>query len=360
MEKIVKIIRVIEIREFKWGTFVIAETIGNEEVLQYTTVVDYNIKPKDLIEVIVSEVKLTTPITDERITSKNIEYIINKCTIINKGNSNVDIKFNKEVFETMSEAIWDFTVACTYNNVIQICTPKLIKDASEGGSEVFKVDYFGDTRYLAQSPQLYKQYMVNMLNKPVFEVSNVFRAESSNTSKHLHEFTSLDYEMPMSTLDVRELTEECYNILSSMLNYSNGNVESITMTLEHAFKLLGKSNITDLTSQDELDLYKITGEELLFIINYPNSERAFYTYKEESFDVIYKGVEIVSGSVRKFKYEEYIKEMALRGMNGSNFTEYLDVFKSGAIYHGGFAIGLNRFIKQKLNLDSVKQTIISK
>lgn len=356
-------VKVLIKRDLSWGSFLVLKEF-NDFVYQGVcdNTINSNIGINDLIEITGSWEpvnRLTSPLLD--VTTR--EFKISNIDIINKGNNLVeDQVLNKDlIFNTMSKFTQNFASYFNSNNGCQIFTPKLIEGSSEGGAEVFKVDYFGETRYLAQSPQLYKQIMVNLLHKPVFEISNVFRAENSKTSRHLHEFTSLDAEFPLRALDVNEVMYHCLEVLKGMFPIISirATPKDFSITLRDALKVVnGNASATDLTAQQELDLYLKLNQEFIFVTNYPNEARAFYTYEDQSFDVLYKGVEIISGAVRKFKYDDYINIMEAKGINPDDFKQYLDVFKQGAMYHGGFGIGLNRVVRQHLDLESVKNTII--
>ncbi|BFI73593.1 aspartate--tRNA(Asn) ligase [Nanoarchaeota archaeon] len=276
------------------------------------------------------------------------------------------------------------------NNFIEIFSPKIISTASESGAEVFEIKYFDKKAYLAQSPQFYKQMAICAGFERVFEIAPAFRAEPSFTSRHLTEFTSFDIEMGYisSHHDIMDLEENLIKYVMKKIkeNYEDEirkyyNVEIIIpdkiprIKMEEVYEIIGKENIKengDISSEGE----KILGEyvkkeynsEFVFIIDWPWTARPFYHMKGEpmkdgrettkSFDLLYKGLEITTGSQREHRYSILLQQIKEKGLNPENLKYYLEFFRYGVPPMGGFGFGIARFIKQLLNIENVKEVVL--
>jgi aspartyl-tRNA synthetase, archaeal type len=276
------------------------------------------------------------------------------------------------------------------NNFIEIFSPKIISTASEGGAEVFELNYFNRKAYLAQSPQFYKQMAICSGFEKVFEIAPAFRAEPSFTSRHLTEFTSFDVEIGYisSHYDVMKVLEEIVkytnkkikeNFEDEIKKYYNVDVfipENIPkIKMEEVYEIIGKNNIKengDITSEGEKILgdyvKKTYDNEFVFIIDWPWTARPFYHMKGEpmkngmittkSFDLLYNGLEISTGSQREHRYKILLEQIKEKGLNPDNFKYYLEFFKYGAPTMGGFGFGIARYIKQLLNIENVKEAVL--
>jgi len=265
------------------------------------------------------------------------------------------------------------------NNFIQIYTPCLMSTASETGSEVFEVKYFDQKAYLSQSPQFYKQMaMASGLDK-VFMVGPVFRAELSFTSRHVTEFTGWDFEVSYinSHEDVMAMEEDL--IISGFEKVKEDlgiDLEIPTkpfprITLLEVKKKLKKAGISgekefDFSTEEEKELGQIikqeTGHDFVFVTDYPIEARPFYhmRYSEnsqltKSFDLLYKGLEITTGSQREHRLDILEKQAQEKGMNLTDLQDYFNFFRYGCPNHGGAGIGPGRIIMKLLNLNSVKE-----
>jgi nondiscriminating aspartyl-tRNA synthetase len=267
----------------------------------------------------------------------------------------------------------------------QIVSPKLVFSGAEGGSNVFSLEYFGKKAYLAQSPQFYKQIMVGVFSK-VYEKSTVFRAEKHNTSRHLNEYYSLDYEMQIS-----ESYEEIMHTLANVLDYIFGKLQTqcahelallevelpsiknyLVMKFddvhETVFKEFGKDfrGDNDLSPEEERLICSYAksnfNTEFVFVTHYPSDKRPFYTMddpedpsKTLSFDLLFRGLEITTGGQRLHKYEDYVAKMNRMGLSPKEFESYLQTFKYGMPTHGGCATGLERITALICNKSNVKE-----
>jgi len=267
----------------------------------------------------------------------------------------------------------------------EIHSPKLVKEGAEGGSNVFKVEYFGQTAYLAQSPQFYKQMMVISGFERVFEVGPVFRAEAHSTSRHLNEYISLDFEMAfiedehvLMALETRLLKsifhhlKALYTPVLSLLEVELPNVPDVIpeLKLSEAIKILkevyGKIELEgDLDPEGEKLISQYikekTGSDFLFLTHYSQKKRPMYTMpcgaeETRSFDLLYNGLEITTGGLRIHHYDLLMKRMMEKGLDPAQYSSYLEAFKYGAPPHGGLAIGLERLTAQLLGFSNVRRT----
>lgn len=270
-------------------------------------------------------------------------------------------------------------------NFTEIRSPKINYAGAEGGTNVFKLDYFGKQVYLAQSPQLYKQAMVGVFQR-VFEIAPVFRAEHHDTSRHLNEYTSMDFEMGFinSFEDIMQMEtgvlKYIMNLLKSeyaaeleLLHAVVPEIDEIpTIKFMDAKELIMKkfkytpTDMKDFDPQEEEMLGKWAKKELnsdfLFVTHYPSIKRPFYTMDDPenpeftlSFDLLFRGLEITSGGQRVHDYKAQVEKMIKCGMNPEEFETYLMLHKYGAPPHGGLGIGLERLTMHLLGFKNVRE-----
>lgn len=262
----------------------------------------------------------------------------------------------------------------------EIHTPKLMGIASESGSQVFKVQYFDKTAYLAQSPQFYKQMAISSGLDGVFEIGSIFRAEESHSTRHLTEFTGLDVEFPwcFEVEEVMKLEEEMLKFSFAKLEPYFESVKQeygielpITpsvkyISLEEAKQLLKEKGYSltkeqDLPDEGERALYEILKTDLIFVHSYPIAKRPFYhlwdteTQTTKSFDLIFKGIEITTGALREHRLDVLEKQALAKEVQLESIAHYLDSFRYGCPPHGGFGLGIERVVAKLLGLDSVKE-----
>jgi nondiscriminating aspartyl-tRNA synthetase len=284
----------------------------------------------------------------------------------------------RAVFKLAAAAMRGFRRALDAMDFVEIQSPKLVGSATEGGANVFRLDYFGRPAYLAQSPQLYKQTMVGVFER-VYEVGPVFRAEPHDTARHINQYTSLDVELGFITshADVMrvlvevvremlaEITRSCapeLALLGATMPEVPASVPEIHFTDAQA--MLGE-NEPDLSPENERTLGSWArdehGSDFLFVVGYPMVKRPFYTHPDpdrpahsRSFDLLFRGTELVTGGQRLHRYDDYLAAIAARGMSTEPVASYLEVFANGMPPHGGFAIGLERFVMQLLGLPNIR------
>jgi nondiscriminating aspartyl-tRNA synthetase len=267
----------------------------------------------------------------------------------------------------------------------EIQSPKLVASATESGANVFGVSYFGRKAYLAQSPQFYKQIMVGVFER-VFEVGPVFRAEPHDTIRHVNEYVSLDVELGFIR-DHRDVMAVLGQVISGIIGHLNTHyaqeLAALHLTLprvpaeipaiyfpeaqELILQRYGEDarGEPDLAPQHERWLGQWAQEEygsdFVYVTGYPMSKRPFYTHPNpndprysNSFDLLFRGMELVTGGQRLNLYQDYIDALARIGADPAPFATYLEAFKFGMPRHGGFAIGLERFIMQIGGLDNIR------
>ncbi|MGA5765312.1 aspartate--tRNA(Asn) ligase [Nonomuraea bangladeshensis] len=262
----------------------------------------------------------------------------------------------------------------------EIHTPKIVASATESGANVFGIDYFGRRAYLAQSPQFYKQTMVGVFER-VYEVGPVFRAEPHDTARHLAQYTSLDVELGF-VADHRDvmavLREAVAGMLASVRDRAAPAVELLGLTLPDVPAEIPAVHFTEaqrLTSSGEPDLdpaqerwlsewaLREHGSEFLFVTGYPMTKRPFYTHPDPArpaysngFDLLFRGLELVTGGQRLHRYEDYTAALAARGEPVEPYEGYLQAFRYGMPPHGGFALGLERWTARLTGAANIRET----
>ena len=270
----------------------------------------------------------------------------------------------------------------------EIHTPKIGAKGAEGGSNIFKLDYFHKPAVLAQSPQFYKQMMVGVFDR-VFETAPVFRAEKHNTKRHLNEYTSLDFEMGYidSFTDIMEmetgflkymvrLLEKEYASELRILGITLPDVRQIPMVrFDEAKRLVSEKygrkmkNPYDLEPEEEVLIGRYFQEEygadFVFVTHYPSRKRPFYAMDDPedpaytlSFDLLFHGLEITTGGQRIHDYRMLREKIAARGMSEEGMEQYLDTFRYGMPPHGGLGIGLERLTMKLVGEDNVRETTL--
>lgn len=293
------------------------------------------------------------------------------------------------VFKLSAGVQHGFRAALDAEGFTEIATPKLTGSATESGATVFPVEYFGKKAYLAQSPQQYKQMMVGVFER-VYEVAPVFRAEPHQTVRHLNEYVSMDAEMGFikdHTTVMAVLTDVVHRILAYLSEHYARELELLKVempltpeTFPHIYFPDAQQWIFEHHGEDcrgEPDLApqheKWLGEwaketfqsDFLFVTGYPMVKRPFYTAPNlddprysNSFDLLFRGTELVTGGQRLNKFQDYVRALESRGMTQEAVAGYLETFRFGMPPHGGFAIGLERFIMQLTGLTNLREAAL--
>ncbi|HSV94719.1 MAG TPA: aspartate--tRNA(Asn) ligase [Spirochaetia bacterium] len=289
-----------------------------------------------------------------------------------------------KVWTTLEQA---FRKHCISNNFIEIHSPKTVVTSTESGSELFKIDYFDQTAYLVQSPQLYKQMAMAAGFEKVFEVGPVFRANPSFTSRHDTEFTMYDIEMSFikSHHDLMDEEEQMMiDIFQAIKDKYTNEIKEVfdqditvptkpfpRVTFKEVKRILAEQNVPnekkdDLSPEEERAICEYfknkEGHDFVFVHEFPTVSRAFYSMRDEndpsitkSFDLLYKGLEITSGAQREHRYEKLRNQIQEKGFKLEPFASYLNFFKYGCPPHGGFAPGPSRLLMKILGLNNVRE-----
>lgn len=266
----------------------------------------------------------------------------------------------------------------------EIHTPKLVSAGAEGGANVFYLEYFGKQAYLAQSPQFYKQMMTAVYEK-VYEIGPVFRAEKHDTSRHLNEYTGVDFEMSYITgfeelmqtetrmlKAVLRMLQEEYQEELALLGVKLPVIESIpVIRFREAKELVAGEYHRESREREDFEpeeeallckwMQKHTGSEFVFVTHYPSRKRPFYAMESRenpvetlSFDLLFRGLEITTGGQRIHNYREQLEKMKNRGMEAEHFESFLMMHKYGMPPHGGLGLGLERFTSKLLGQENVR------
>jgi nondiscriminating aspartyl-tRNA synthetase len=311
-------------------------------------------------------------------------------TFLNSATLGLRHPKKRACFRLFAGVLGGFRQYLDQNGFVEIASPKIVESATEGGANVFKIDYFGRPAYLAQSPQFYKQMMVGVFER-VYEVGPVFRAEPHATVRHTNEYVSLDVEFGFirDHFDVMVLLS---NLIRSMLTHLQERcpreLELLAVemplapekfphiyfpdALQLIYERYGEDcrHEPDLSPQHERWLGEWARTEhqsdFLFVTGYPMAKRPFYTHPNPSdpryangFDLLFRGTELVTGGQRLHKYEDYVEALRSRGITDLKpFEGYLQAFRFGMPPHGGFAIGSERFMMQLIGASNLRETTL--
>ncbi|NUR06655.1 MAG: aspartate--tRNA(Asn) ligase [Nocardioidaceae bacterium] len=280
-----------------------------------------------------------------------------------------------------------FRSALSAAGFTEVQTPKLVEMSTESGANVFTVDYFGRPAYLAQSPQLYKQVLVGVFER-VFEVGPVFRAEQHDTLRHVAEYVSLDAEVGF-VRDHRDVIAVLREALAGMVAAVRERAASAVGLLDvrlpvvpeeipvvhfrDALRIAGAPpDEPDLAPEHEraLSAWALAelGSELLAVEGYPMRKRPFYTHPQtvpepdpqwsNSFDVLFRGLELTTGGQRLHRYADYRAALAASGQDEAAYAGYLEAFRHGMPPHGGFAIGLERWVARLTGASNIREVTL--
>jgi len=293
------------------------------------------------------------------------------------------------IFKLYDILLSEYETVMREEGFTEVKTPKIIETASEGGANFFKIQYFEKEAYLAQSPQLYKQILTGVFER-VFEIGSVFRAEPHFTTRHVNEYTGLDAEMGMidSFYDVTAMLNKVMKKIfkginekgSQYLKLYNVELKEVPEKIPHiklaeVKKIIkDKYNYTvpegvDIDPEAERLASRYAKEELksdfLFVTHYPWKDKPFYTMPADDeqketlgFDLLYKGMELATGSQRIHQYDKLIENMKKKGVKEKGLEFYLETFKFAMPPHGGWGLGSERIIQMILGLGTVKEAVL--
>ncbi len=384
-------------------TFKIAKKISKESVIKVIGIVRNEPKAPNGIEIVPKKIivlnKAQTPLPldpTEKVPANLDTRLDNRFMDLRRPRISAIFKIRSKILNIVREFFHK-------RGFIEVHTPRIIATGSEGGTELFALDYFGREAFLSQSPQLYKQMLMASGLDKVFEIATYFRAEEHNTVWHLNEITAIDCEVAFidSHEDVMKILEELVVTVINRLNETSKKELSILgideiyvktpfprISYDKALEILNDFGIKlkygeDLTTEAEKKLYeyfKQEGYDIYFIKDYPYITRPFYTYfegledkqpeeilemlkenpkiKTRSFDLDYKGREISSGSQRIHIYNALVASLKFKGLRVESFKYYLEAFKYGMPPHGGFGLGIERFLMQLLDLKNIREAVL--
>jgi nondiscriminating aspartyl-tRNA synthetase len=291
------------------------------------------------------------------------------------------------IFRLQSTILRCFAEHLRGEGFTEIKTSKLIGTGTEGGTGLFAVDYFDTKVYLTQSPQTFKQAMVASGLERVFEIGPAYRAEKHDTPRHINEFESLDVEMAFieTEQDLMDLESRILSSIFTGIREANqpdldawkasvpdpGLCSSIPrVSHDEAKDIVSKETgkkVYEITPEGERALcdwaLQSAGVEAAYVYGYPRKSRPFYTQpaennKTRSFDLLFRGLEVTSGSIRISQYDALVDNLKTLGLNPDGFADYLSIFRYGCPPHGGFAIGLERLTQKIMGLSNVKEATL--
>lgn len=312
---------------------------------------------------------------------------------IGRVESNIDTRLNHRaldmrnqktasIFKLRHQVLQSLRKTLTQQKFIEITTPKIIGSASEGGANLFSLEYFGKTAYLAQSPQLYKEQMTIGLER-VFEISNFYRAENSHTGRHLSEFTSIDIEAAFmdynDVMDVLELlvlevykftSENCkkeQEIIGHTIEVPSSPFERVTYNqcVEELQKEGEKIEFGDDLLDSHLRIIGNNHQGFFFLTDWPMKLKPFYIREKDedptisrSFDLQYGYLELSSGGTRLHNPEMLKERLKEQDLDPAQFTDHLKVFDWGMPPHSGWGMGLDRLMTTLIGIDNVREVVL--
>lgn len=344
-------------------------------------------------------------VTRSKIAKRGLEIIPSSIQIISKANpelpldivgkvdASIDTRLdnrvldlrkpaNRAIFKIASvvlQTIRNFLVA---EGFVEVRTPRIISTATEGGADLFEVKYFDRAAYLAQSPQLFKEQLTTIFEK-VFEIGEFFRAEKSNTRRHLAEFTSIDIEQAFADMHlVMSLLEKLMmTIVDAVIRSCKAEIELLNVNLRPVklpIPSFSYDQLLDELKKEDFHLewgedfttpaYRVLGRKhrgLYFITHFPTKAKPFYIQPSEpneelsdSFDLTYQWLEIASGGTRISDKELLRRRLAEQGLSPSSFGHHLSIYEYGMPPHAGWAAGLERLLMILTKRTNVREVIL--
>ncbi len=404
---------VMRIRRLSWGAFVILRR--HDGLVQCIVSGDSGTTILESIteeqSVVVTGLVKEAVIKDPSINPANIEIQVQGVQLLSTPHSRSPVDLSKKVLDLHIDNNLDlrplslrhpverarlriaegfcrgFRGFLHQNGFTEIHTPKICMAGAEGGANIFPVKYFDRTAFLAQSPQFYKQMGVGIYER-VFETGPVFRAEPHQTSRHVNEYTSLDFEMGFITdhTDVMKLEVELLGYCLDLLKREYSPELSLLavempampfevpcVTLAEAHEITGRLGERDYSAEPDLDpeeerllcghSAREWGSDFVFVSHFPTEKRPFYTMDDpdapgttRSFDLLFRGLEITTGGQRIHDYTMQVEKMKRFGLDPGDFHDYLQAHDYGLPPHGGLAIGLERITARLLGVENIRHT----
>ena len=312
---------------------------------------------------------------------------------IGRLESNIDTRLNHRaldmrnqrtasIFKLRHYVLQSLRKTLTEKKFLEITTPKIIGSASEGGANLFSLDYFGKTAYLAQSPQLYKEQMTIGLER-VFEISNFYRAENSHTGRHLTEFTSIDIEAAF--MDYNDVMNVLESLVIEVYKFTSENCKKEQEEIGHTIEV-PSSPFERITYNQCIDELKKEGEKVefgddlldshlriigknhpgfYFLMDWPMKLKPFYIREKDedptlsrSFDLQYGFLELSSGGTRLHDGEKLKTRLKEQDLDPAQFVDHLKTFEWGMPPHSGWGMGLDRLMTTLIGVDNVREVVL--
>lgn len=312
---------------------------------------------------------------------------------IGRVESNIDTRLNHRaldmrnqktasIFKLRHHVLATLRKTLSEKKFIEITTPKIIGSASEGGADLFSLEYFGKTAYLAQSPQLYKEQMTIGLER-VFEISNFYRAEKSHTGRHLSEFTSIDIEAAF--MDYNDVMDVLESLVLEVYKFTSENCKKEQESIGHKIEV-PKSPFERITYTNAIEELKAKGEKIefgddlldshlriignnhpgfFFLTDWPMKLKPFYIREKDedpklsrSFDLQYGYLELSSGGTRLHSTEVLKARLKEQGLDPAQFADHLQTFDWGMPPHSGWGMGLDRLMTTLIGIDNVREVVL--
>jgi len=367
--------------------FELADSISRESVIEVKGKVHKEARAPNGYEVIPDEIKIiclaASPLPldpTEKVDANLDTRLDNRVMDLRKQEILALFKLRASVLSTARSFLES-------QSFLEVHTPRIISTSSEGGAELFPVAYFEKEGFLAQSPQLYKQMLMGAGFEKVYEIATYFRAEEHNTIFHLNEITAIDCELSFieSENDVMNVIESLtLNMIksASQKNKELGIEKEIKLPktpyprvkysealemleVEAGLKIPHGQDLSTEAEKKLGEIMKEKGYELYFITKYPLEIKPFYTMPDKenqlysnSFDLDFQGREILSGSQRVHNYDLLVERIKKKGLAVENFKDYLNAFKYGMPPHGGFGLGIERFLMYLLELPNIREAVL--
>ena len=338
------------------------------------------------VEIEIQELKILNPSAELPFDMGGLDLEVSLPTLLDNRSLTLRHPKVNAIFKAQANIAEGFRRAAQDLGCTEVFPPTISASSTEGGAEVLKVDYFGHSTFLVQSPQLYKQMLSGAMER-VYLISHIYRAEPSVTTRHLVESVQLDCEIGfIDSFDqltgymeqtfaqtiayAQEHSAEQFKLLGVEPSKVSNTIPRLTMreAQQIIFDRTGVDHRTepDLMPEDEREIGRWALEEhdsdLVTITHFPTAKRAFYTMPDPenpeyslSYDLLYKGLEISSGSQRIDNLEQLTQVIKDRDMDPADFELYLQAFKYGMPPHGGFSYGLERATMKMLNLENIRQ-----
>ncbi len=354
-----------------------------ETIITLTGTVQESNKAPNGVEIIPTNIdvinvsKLPLPLdTTEKVDAEMDTRLDARFMDLRKHDVSAIFKIKNEMLHTARNYFYD-------HDFTEITTPKLVASATEGGTELFPITYFEKEAFLGQSPQLYKQMMMATGLDSVFEIGQIFRAEEHDTLRHLNEALSIDAEMSFrSQQDVMDLLEDLIRTISANLLEKNQNeLDILGHELDipkEPFPVVPYEDVLNIVNSHDVEMNygddlsraaeKVIGDEMgsyYFITEWPTAIKPFYVMpnsddpeKSTAFDLMYRDLELSSGSQRIHSYDLLYQQLEAKDLNPDSFEKYLEAFQYGMPPHSGWGMGADRLTMVLTGAQNIRETVL--